>query len=93
MTPLNFGLFAVDHPAAVYFGGQRLPLTPMGARILTKLAQLPGGVPRCDLIGTAGGVAKSDTLRVHIHAVRQALPRELGVDYVPEREAYRLALR
>jgi len=93
MTPLNFGLFAVDQPAAVYFGGQRLDLTPMAARILTKLARLPGGVPRAELIGTNGGVAKSDTLRVHIHAVRQALPRELGVEYLPEREAYRIAMR
>lgn len=93
MIPLNFGLFAVDQPAAVYFGGQRLNLTPMAARILTKLARLPNGAPRAELIGTNGGVAKADTLRVHICAVRQALPRELGVDYLPDREAYRLALR
>lgn len=93
MTPLNFGLFAVDQPAAVYFGTARLNMPPMAARILTKLAQLPNGVPRAELVGTAGGVAKSGTLRVHINTIRQALPRELGVEYLPDREAYRLAMR
>ena len=93
MRPLNFGIFALDDPAAVFFGNARLPMTPMAARILAKLAAAPAGVPRGELIGTNGGVAKGETLRVHICAIRQALPRELAIEYLPEREAYQLARR
>jgi DNA-binding winged helix-turn-helix (wHTH) protein len=93
MKPLSFGLFAIDKPAAVYAGQTKLALTPMGARILIKLAERPGGVKKTELRGTNGGVRKNDTLRVHVCAIRQALPRELTIDYLPDAEAYRLTVR
>lgn len=91
MTPLNFGLFVEHQPPAVYAGLSRLDLTPMAARILTKLAAAPAPVKRADLIGTAGGVRKSDTLRVHLCAIRKALPGGLTLSYLPNLEAYQLA--
>lgn len=93
MTPLAFGLFAIEQPAAVYAGQVRLDLTPMAARLLAKIAQAPGGAKKTELLGTNGGVSRSDTLRVHVHAIRQALPRELAVEYMPEADAYRLTPR
>lgn len=92
MTPLNGGLFAQTQPPAIYSGATRLDLTPMAARILTKLASTPAPVLRSDLIGTGGGVGKSETLRVHICAIRKALPSGLAVEYLPDDGAYRLAL-
>ena len=93
MTPLHFGLFATVQPAAVFAGEKRLDLTPMAARILIKLAERPAGVAKADLRGTNGGVSTNDTLRVHVCAIRQALPRELTVEYVADAEAYRVAMR
>lgn len=93
MKPLNFGLFSTDKPAAIYVGAQRLDLTPMAARLLAKLGSAPAGVKRSELLGTNGGVPNSSTLRVHLCAIRQALPATLAVEYLPEAEAYQLATR
>lgn len=93
MTPLNFGLFVEHQPPTVFAGMTRLDLTPMAARLLAKLAAAPKPVARRDLIGTAGGVKTADTLRVHLCAIRKVLPRELALEYLPEREAYQLATR
>lgn len=92
MIPLHFGLFAGPGPngsPAVFFGAARLELRPKAAAILAKLASAPDGFPKRQLLGVV--TDSKGSLRVHVHSIRQALPRGLTVEYVPEREAYRLA--
>lgn len=92
MTPLAFGLIArVDRHPAVFYGDKKLPMTPMAARLLIKLASAaPHVVLRSELVGMGGRVPNSQTLRVHLHTLRRALPPTLAVEYVPD-TGYRLA--
>lgn len=86
MVPLPYGLAArVDRAPAVFYGDQRLAMTPMAARLLIKLATAaPGVVKRQELVGLGGKVPNSQTLRVHLHTLRRALPPQLAVLYVPD---------
>lgn len=74
----------------MFFGTTRLELRPKAATILAKLASAPDGFPKRQLLGAV--TQSKGALRVQVHSIRQALPRGLTVEYVPEREAYRLVM-
>lgn len=74
--PLRGAFTATEEPLAVYWEGERIKLRPMGVRILIKLASAEY-VTRGELMGKikAGG-----TLRVHLVAVRRALPPGVTIE-------------
>ncbi len=71
---LPYGFGATDKPAQVFHNGKALSLTPMAARILRRVIVDGGFVSNAELLGTNGGIPNTATLRVHVAAIRRALP-------------------
>lgn len=71
---LPHGFSAFDRRPQVLFNGTKLPLTPMAARILRRVIEAGAFVSNAELLGTNGGIPNTATLRVHIAAIRKALP-------------------
>lgn len=71
----RWGFTIADEPRpAVSIDDAWLDLTPMAARILTRVIDEPGFVANAALLGTKGRVPNTATLRVHVAAIRKVLP-------------------
>lgn len=70
----RWGFTLADAPPAVAIDGAPLDLTPMAARVLTRVVEEPGFVSNRELLGTNGGIPNTATLRVHVAAIRKVLP-------------------
>lgn len=66
----RLGFAVVEQPPRVFYDGRALPLRPMAALLLGRLASAPF-VSKTDLRGT---IANDRTLNVHLCAIRRALP-------------------
>lgn len=74
VKPCRWGFGTAEAPPTVWLEGAKLDLTPMAARVLTRVVEEPGFVSNRELLGTNGGIPNTATLRVHVAAIRKVLP-------------------
>lgn len=74
-TPLRGQFTLTERPLAIFWAGKRLPLRPMGVRLLARLAAADY-VTRDEL---RGPITRTATLNVHLVDIRRALPEGVTI--------------